>query len=138
MEKKLKDKVIATLKVDYSLVDPKDTKKVLGHSHYKDTTMERMAELSRKSSLWHAAARDISTGGLSLLAYADISVGTFVEVGLHLPQYHAVLKFLAQVIHVETFTEMGRVIHHADLKSLAVNKGDLENIEAFLIRQMEQ
>ncbi len=137
MEKKLKDRVIATLKVDYRLVDPKDSKKILGHSHYKATTMEIMAGASEKSSLWHAAARDISTGGLSLLAYEPISKGSLAEVGLHLPQYHAVLKFLAQVNHVENFTEMGRVIHHADLRPLAVNKGDLEKIEAFLIRQME-
>lgn len=138
MEKKTQGKVVATLKVDYRVVPPPEAKKILDHENYRETTMERVTELSRKSNLYQSVARDITRVGLSLLTHEPVSEGSLVEVGLALSQSKIVLKFLAQVLQSESITEMGRVIHHGDMKTLAVHRGDLKRLETYLLTRAPQ
>ena len=93
VEKRQFERIVATLKVDYRLVDSKDSKKTLEHTHYKLTRAEHLPELSKKSPLYHAVTKDISLGGLSLLGQDPFEMGGVVEIGLHLPKYKTTLKF---------------------------------------------
>jgi hypothetical protein len=138
IEKRQHERVVATVKVDFRLVDAKDSKSVLENVDYKNTTVERLPELSHKSSLYHAVTKDISLGGLALLGDQAFPVGAVVEIGLHLPQYQAVLKFLARVVRAESFIEMGRTIHRAGVQTIAINQDDLNRIEQYLINQAKK
>ncbi len=82
MEKRQHERVVATLKIDYRSVDAKDSKKVLEHAHYKQTTVNHLPELSKKSPLHHAVTKDISMGGLALLGTEPFTMGVLVEIGL--------------------------------------------------------
>lgn len=132
IEKKIQGRVVATIKGDYRLVPAPEIKKTLANEFYRDTTMEQVAELSRKSTLYQTVARDITRLGLSLLTQEVLATGVIAEVGLPLSQSKIVLKFLAQVIQSESITEMGRVIHHQALRTLAVHQGDLKRLESYL------
>ena len=57
VEKRQFERIVATLKVDYRLVDSKDSKKALEHTHYKLTKAEQLPELSKKSPLYHAVTK---------------------------------------------------------------------------------
>jgi hypothetical protein len=133
VEKRQHERIVATVKVDYRLVDPKDSKTVLDHVDYKTTTVDHLPALSHKSSLYHAVTKDISMGGLALLGEQDFPIGTVVEIGLHLPRYQSVLKFLAKIVRSESFIEMGRTIHRAGVQTIAINQDDLHKIEKYLI-----
>jgi hypothetical protein len=138
VEKRQFERVVATLKADYRLVDPKDSKKILENTNYKNTTVDQLPELSKTSSLYHAVTKDISMGGLALVGEQPFPMGGVVEIGLHLPKYKSVLKFLAEVVHTESFKEMGRVIHRAGVRTMAINQEDLEKINQYLISQMSK
>ena len=98
--------------------------------------MEQVVELSRKSPLYQTVARDITRLGLSLLTQESVPAGTLVEVGLQLSQSKITLKFLAEVLQSESLTELGRVIHHGDLRTLAVHRGDLNRLENYLLTKV--
>ena len=133
VEKRQHERVVATVKVEYRLVDAKDSKKILDNVDYKNTTVEKMPALSHKSSLYHAVTKDISLGGLALLGDNEFPIGAVVEIGLHLPRYESVLKFLAKVVRTESFIEMGRTIHRAGVQTIAINQDDLNKIEKYII-----
>lgn len=136
IEKKVQGKVVATLKVDYHLVPSGEAKKTISNDFYRDTTMEQVVDLSRKSALYQTVARDISRLGLSLLTQEAVPTGSLVEIGLQLSQSKIILKFLAEVLKSESLTEMGRVIHHGDLRTLAVHRGDLNRLENYLLAKV--
>jgi c-di-GMP-binding flagellar brake protein YcgR len=138
VEKRQHERVVATLKVDYRIVDSKESKKILENPNYRDTTAEQMPYLSQQSQLYHVVTRDISLGGMALLGEEPFPKGAMVEIGLHLPKYQTVLKFLSQVMHTESFTEMGRTIYRAGVQFMAVNQGDLDRIKEFLISQQKK
>jgi hypothetical protein len=133
VEKRQHERVVATVKVEYRLVDAKDAKKILDNVDYKNTTVEKMPALSHKSSLYHAVTKDISLGGLALLGDNEFPIGAVVEIGLHLPRYESVLKFLVKVVRTESFIEMGRTIHRAGVQTIAINQDDLSKIESYVI-----
>ncbi len=133
IEKRQHERIVATVKVDYRLVNPKESKAVLDHVDYKSTTVEQLPALSHKSALYHAVTKDISLGGLALLGEQEFPIGTVVEIGLHLPRYETVLKFLAKVVRTESFIEMGRTVHRAGVQTIAINQDDLMRIEKYLI-----
>jgi len=130
IEKRQFERIVATLKVDYRLVD---SHKALEHDHYKQTKTEHVHEKAKKSPLYHAVTKDISMGGLSILGQEPFPVGALVEISLHLPKYKAVLKFMSQVRRTESFIEMGRTIHRAGLQTLAINQAGLDRIEKYIL-----
>jgi len=137
VEKRQYERIMATLRVEYQIVSGPETQKLLSHENYRQTTVDHLPELSEKSSLYRAVTKDISLGGLSLVSQQPFEAGTVLEVSLHLPNFSNILKFLAEIRHVETTMEMGKVLYHAGLKTLAIHKGDVNNIAQYLIEQQK-
>lgn len=135
VEKRQHERVLATLKVEFRMIDSELAKKLLAHDHYRQTTAEHLPELSLKSPLYKAVTKDVSLGGLLLVSQQALAVGTQVEVSLHLPNYKTSLNFLAQITRVETTVEMGRNLYHAGMKTLAIHKGDVDRIGKYLLDQ---
>ena len=129
IEKRQFERIVATLKVDYRLVESK----ALDHHHYKESKTEHVHEKAKKSPLYHAVTKDISMGGLALLSQYPFEMGGMVEISLHLPKYKSVLKFMAKVVRTESFIEMGRTVHRAGVQTLAINQADLDRIEKYIL-----
>jgi c-di-GMP-binding flagellar brake protein YcgR len=132
MEKRQYERIVANLKVQYRMVEEKDAKKVLKHSSYKDSAVEHLPELAKKSHVYHAVTRDLSLGGLALVSDHPFPIGSVAEVGLQLPHYKTILKFLAEVVRSDSFTEMQRTLHRAGLRILAINRDDVDHIGRYL------
>jgi hypothetical protein len=135
VEKRQHERIVATLKVGFHVIRSDEAQKLLENDRYKNTTAEQLPELSRKSNLYKAVTKDISLGGLALVSQEPLSRGMLMEVNLQLPSYHTSLKFLAQVMHVETFEEMGRPLYTAGMKIMAISKDDVQHIADYLIKQ---
>ncbi len=135
VEKRRFERVLATLKMEYSIVEGREAQKLLSHENYSQTTVDHLPKLSEKSSLYKAVTKDISMGGLALVSQNPLKVGTVLEVALHLPNYKASLKFLAEIRHVETTMEMGKTLFQAGIQTLAIHKGDVDLIAEYLIDQ---
>ncbi len=131
MEKRQHERVLTSLKVEYRLVEG-SAKKVLKHENYSDTTLDQVVQMSAKSTVHQAVTKDISMGGMSLVGEQAFPMGAIVEVGLHLPHYKTQLKFVAEVVRSDAFTEMQRTYYRSGLKILAINKADIDHISRYL------
>jgi hypothetical protein len=131
VEKRKHERIVSSLKVQYRLVEG-DARKVLKHSSYNKTTMDQISEFAQKSPVFHAVTRDLSLGGMALVGDQPFPSGAVVELGLHLPHYKTMLKFVAEVVRSESFTEMQRTLHRAGLRILAINQEDIDHIGRFL------
>ena len=135
VEKRKFERVVATLKMEYQIVSGPEAKKLLSHEHYQQTTVDQLPELSQKSSVYQAVTKDISAGGLALMSQQPLQKGMLLEVSLHLPHYKTILKFLAEIRHVQTLVEMGRTLFQAGIQIMAINKADVERISDYVASQ---
>jgi hypothetical protein len=126
--------VKATLKSEFKLLEPGEAKKLLAQEAYRQTTADHLPRLSENSSLYRAITKDIFQGHLVLLSQSQLSKGDRLEAILHLPQYAIPLRLLAEAGRVETTTEMGRNLFHAELVVLAIHKTDVESLAQSLIQ----
>ncbi|HVZ81474.1 MAG TPA: PilZ domain-containing protein [bacterium] len=131
-EKRQHERVVATLKMEYHIVSGPDAQRLLSQADYSQTTVDQLPKLSERSSLYRAVTKDISMGGLALVSQNTLKPGMLLEVSLHLPNYKVDLKFLAEIRHVETTVEMGKTLHHAGIRTLAIHKGDVDRIAHYL------
>ncbi len=138
VEKRQHERVVATIKISYRVIEEKYAKAVLSQESYRSTTAEQLPGLSQVSPIYEAVTKDISLGGLSVVSDQLLPKGTVVEVGLTLPNYQTTLKFLAEIVHAEPFTEMGRTLQRSGVRTLAINKEDVTRMEKFLIEKMRK
>ena len=138
MEKRQHERVVATLKIGYRLIESKDKKKLLTDESYRTTTADQLPGLSQVSPIYEAVTKDISAGGLCIVSEQEAPLGTVLEVSLQLPNYQTSLKFLAEVVRVDAMTEMGRTLQRWGVKTLAINKEDVTRMEAYLIEKMRK
>jgi hypothetical protein len=138
VEKRQHERVLATLKAEYQIISGPDVEKLLNYDSYRQTTVDRLPELSQKSPLYRAVTKDISMGGLALVSREPVQPGTVVEVSLHLPSFKSTLKFLAEIVHVETSVEMGQNLFTAGMRTMAINKGDVNHIAEYILGQKEK
>jgi c-di-GMP-binding flagellar brake protein YcgR len=138
MEKRQHERVVATLKIGYRLIESKDAKKVLAEDSYRTTTADQLPGLAQVSPIYEAVTKDISAGGLCIVSEQQAPLGTVLEVSLTLPNYQTSLKFLAEVVRVDQLSEMGRTLQRWGVKTLAINKEDVTRMEAYLIEKMRK
>jgi len=129
VEKRQHERVVATIKVGYRVIDPQQARSLLS---------QELPGLSQVSPLYEAVTKDISLGGLSVVSDQMLPRGTVVEIGLTLPNYQTTLNFLAEIVHAEPFTEMGRSMQRSGVKTLAINKEDVTRMEKYLIEKMRK
>ena len=131
VEKRQHERVLTSLKVEYRLIEG-NAKKVLKHEQYTDTSLDQVLNMAQRSPIHQAVTKDLSMGGMSLVGEQGFSVGSIGEVGLQLPHYKSMLKFVAEVVRSESFVEMQRTFFRSGLKILAINKADIDHIGRFL------
>ena len=131
VEKRQHERVLTSLKVEYRLIEG-NAKKALKHENYSGTSLEQVLSMAPRSPVHQAVTKDLSVGGMALVGEQGFPVGAIVEVGLQLPHYKTQLKFVAEVMRSENFTEMQRTYFRSGLKILAINKADIDHISRFL------
>jgi hypothetical protein len=134
IEKFESGRVEATLKIEFRMLEGIEAKRLLSQDSYGQTTVNRIPQLSVRSSLYRAIAKDIFHSRLVLLSQSPLSKGDKIEGVLRLAQYQRPLRLLAEVGDGETTMEMGRQLFHGNLLVLSVHKDDVERLAHSLIQ----
>lgn len=135
MERRVFERVVASIRVTYRLVPNKDLKALLADPSYRDTTLEHLPEMAKKSHVIHAMTRDLSMGGMALSGSKDFPGGDAVAVFLYLPDAPTPVTVVAEVVHSEANGGPGETAFRAGLKILAINREDVMRLEKYLLNQ---
>ncbi len=125
MEQRRYERVAATLKVSYRVLNAEENKDVLQQPRYNQTTADQLPQLSQKFHAYHAVTRDISEGGLSISGEHPFSEGERVEISIQLPQ----------VARASSFFDLGKTMYNAGVKILALNREDMDRFMKYLLTE---
>jgi hypothetical protein len=135
MEQRHHERVAATLKISYRVLDDKEKSGALNQPRYSQTKAEHLPHLSQKFQVYHAVTRDISEGGLSVTGELPFSEGQHVEVSIVLPQYNVPITFLTEVMRAGSFFELGKTMYNAGVKILALNREDMDRLMKYVLSE---
>lgn len=125
IEKHEKEKIVATLRAHYQIINLPEDKEILEHEYYSQTAEKDFVKKAQEATFYKAIYKDIFKSNLSLLTQSMTTSGVLMEIMLHFPNYQSELIFLAKVTNVETDSELGRDVYHARLQAIAVNQKSL-------------
>ncbi len=135
MEQRKFERVAASLKISYRLLEEGEQNGILDLPRYSQTTAEQLPHLSQKFHVYHAITRDISMGGMSISGEKPFTEGGHVEIYLQLPQYNVQLTLLSVVMRASSFFQTGKTMYSAGVKLLALNREDVARLERFLLAE---
>lgn len=133
MEQRNFERVAATLKVSYRILEETEKKEALEHSRYNQTMADQLPNLAERFHVYHAVTQDISQGGLSIMGERPFNIGNHVEIYLQLPQYKVQITLLAEVSRANSFFQLGKTMYSAGVKLIALNREDMVRLEKFLL-----
>ena len=134
MERRLFERVSASVRVAYRLVPKAELIRMLADPSYRDTTSDRLPELAKSSTIVHAVTRDLSMGGMSVTGDSEFPLGDAVAVYLYLPDAPAPVTVVAEVVRSDRAGGQGEAAFRAGLKILAINREDVVRIEKYLLQ----
>ena len=136
MEKRQFERIDATVKVTYTVVPKGELVRVMSDPAYRESSMDHLPELSKKSATVHAVTRDISMGGMSLVGTEDFPPDSALLIHLHLPGYPAPLTLLAEILRIQSEgSPSAGTTHRAGIKILAINRQDVVRLDKFLLAE---
>ncbi len=136
MEKRQFERIDATIKVTYCLVPKADLVKVLSEPSYRESSADRLPELSKRSATVHAVTRDISMGGMSLVGQGEFPGDAALEIHLYLPGYPAPITLIAEVLRIQSEnSSFGGNTYRAGIKILAINRQDVMRLDKYLLAE---
>ena len=135
MERRLFERVDATIRVTYRLVPKAELKVMMCDPSYRDTTSDRLPALAKTSRVVSAVTRDISVGGMSLTGPELFPLGDAVAVFLYLPDIPSPVTIVAEVVRSQNAGGQGENAFRACLKILAINREDVVRLEKYLLTQ---
>jgi hypothetical protein len=133
MEKRQSERVDASVKVTFIVVPKEELVAILNDPAYRDSTADRLPDLSKKSAVLHAVTRDLSMGGMALVGQEEFPADAALQIHLYLPTYPVPLTLLAEVVRMEQEAAgaMGSTFR-AGIKILAVNRQDVMRLDKYL------
>jgi c-di-GMP-binding flagellar brake protein YcgR len=136
MEKRQFERIDASIKVTYFLVPKIELVKILSDPAYRESSTDHLPELSKKSATFSAVTRDLSMGGMSLVAPEALPPDSALEIHLYLPGYPTPVTLIAEVIRFfsESSGSNGSTFR-AGIKILAINRQDVLRLDKFLLAQ---
>lgn len=136
MEKRQFERIEAIVKVTYCPIPKEELVKSLSDPAYRESSMDHLPDLSKKSATVHAVTRDISMGGMCLVGQNAFPEDSALQIHLHLPGYPAPLTLLAEVVRVmsESAGSSGSTFR-AGIKILAINRQDVVRLDKFLLAE---
>ena len=135
MEKRQFERVDAAIKVSYRVIPKSELVRHLTDSAYRESTTDRLPELSKKSPTMHAVTKDISMGGLSLFGETEFPPDSALEIFLYLPTYPSPITMIAEILRTQASSSSTGELFRAGLKILAINKQDINRLDRFLLAE---
>ena len=136
MEKRQFERIDATVKVTYTVVPKAELVRVMSEPAYRESSIDHLPELAKKSASVHAVTRDISMGGMSLVGSEEFPPDSALEIHLYLPGYPTPLTLLAEIIRVQSEgSPSSGPTHRAGIKILALNRQDVVRLDKFLLAE---
>ncbi len=135
MEQRRQERVSATLRVSYRVLDAAEKMGALDQPRYSQTTAEHLPDLSQKFNVYHAVTKDISEGGLAISGEHPFALGEHVEISLQLPQYKVPVTFLAEVKRSSSFFELGKTMYNAGVLILALDRDGMDRLSRYLLSE---
>jgi hypothetical protein len=135
MERRLYERIDATIRVTYRSVPKSEWKALLLDPSYRDTTSDRLPELAKQSRVVGAVTRDLSVGGMSLSGSERFPLGDAVAVFLYIPDAPSPVTIVAEVVRSDSTGGTGDGAFRAGLKILAINREDVVRLEKYLLSQ---
>jgi len=136
MEKRQFERIDATIKVTYIVIPKSELVRVLSDPAYRESSMDHLPELSKKSASVHAVTRDISMGGMSLVCQDGFPADSALEIHLYLPGYPTPLTLLAEILRVQSEGSPATgTTHRAGIKILAINRSDVVRLDKYLLAE---
>jgi c-di-GMP-binding flagellar brake protein YcgR len=128
VEKRQNERVLATLKATYQRLSPLKAQEMQDHPDYMSTPSGPGDE----GGFFHAQTKDVSAGGMALVAQDPIKPGERILVKIELPQLPKPITCLAEVRWLKSFEEMKRIIYRAGLKFLSIHKDDVARLNEYV------
>jgi hypothetical protein len=135
MEQRKHERVAASLKVSYRVLDEDEKRTAIHHPFYSQTTAEQLPYLAKAFNAYRAVTKNISEGGIAVSGEYPFSKGEHVEIELQLPECSIPVKFLTTVVRTTSFMDDGKTKYTAGVKILAVNRDDMKKLNCFLLEQ---
>jgi hypothetical protein len=135
MEQRKHERVAASLKVSYRVLDEIEKRSALRHPFYSQTTADQLPYLAKTFNAYRAVTKNISEGGIAVSGDYPFSKGEHVEISLQLPECNIPVKFLAVVARSTSFLDDGKTKYTAGVQILAVNRDDMKKLNCFLLEQ---
>jgi hypothetical protein len=135
MEKRQYERVDAAIKVSYRVLSKEELVQNLVNPAYRESTVDRLPEISKKSPTMSAVTKDISMGGLSLFGENEFPPDSALEILLYLPAYPSPISMIAEVVRTQETSSATGELFRAGLKILAINKQDINRLDRFLLAE---
>lgn len=136
IEQRQFERVVAEMNIRYYPVEEAYFKQLEGEAAYKDTQIEKLADLPRPSTYLVGVTENISKGGLALVLDKPLPLGSHVVLDLSMPNLPRPLRAIGQVMRQQEgqgTTDSTAKVFRTGLKLVAINKEDMKRIENYIL-----
>lgn len=140
IEQRRFERVVAQMNVRFYVLDEASGATVEQEQAYRETRLEQLTHGTQPETMLKGVTRDISAGGICLVADKALAVGTKVVVDMDVPGLPRPLRALGKVMRsgpaggARDATQQVQ-LWHCGLEIIAIHKEDLRRIENFIIEQ---
>jgi c-di-GMP-binding flagellar brake protein YcgR len=125
VEKRQNERLVATLKATYQRLSPMKAQEYENNEDF-------LATATSPGGMFNGQTRDVSAGGMALVAQGPMKMGERLLVKLELPNLPKPITCVAEVRWLDTVEEMKRRLYRAGLKFLSIHKDDVARINEFV------
>lgn len=128
LSKRKFERISDTLKVAFYPIESGSM--LITSDDYKDTTIDKLVDPTKHTTLINAMTEDISQGGLSITSEKQMVKGQQLVIDLFFPKFNKPAKLLAEIRMVESNTPGS---YRYGLQILSISKSDLSRIEQHIM-----
>jgi c-di-GMP-binding flagellar brake protein YcgR len=138
IEQRQFERIVAEMNIRYYPVEEAYFQQLEGEAAYKDTHIEKLADLPRPSTYLVGVTENISRGGMSLVTEKPLPLGSHVVLDMTVPNLPRPLRAIGRVMRSQEQGGGGTVdntamVYRTGLKLVAINKEDMKRIENYIL-----
>lgn len=127
VENRRNDRSKTTILADYRIIQPAMLSQVQRDANYAKTPVK--GDLTATTAhLFNVTPEQLQERGVLLCTQDPLQNDWWLEIGIKVPKWESTVRFLAQIVSVHPENEMREVIFAAQVKLVAANKKDLEDL----------
>jgi c-di-GMP-binding flagellar brake protein YcgR len=137
IEQRQFERIVAEMNIRYYPVEDAYFKQLEGEADYKDTQVEKLADLPRPNTYLVGVTENISKGGLSLVTDKPIPLGAHMVLDMTMPNLPRPLRAIGQVMNSQEAQDKtldpNSAVYRTGLKIVAIHKEDMKRIENYIL-----